>query len=396
MKAPAELWWSDIAGPHSVVEQVIAGLQDQRHVVLDVPADLPWRHQLRSEVDQCLRERTGVSVQEVDWADQGRDARDIGTWLLHSYAAGPVADGYRKNSGRTIQQYIWQEGVLRERVLWIKGLDETTARRWQEFSRSYPGDLVTGGLFVLECHCPASLMLTRTQTMVRYEERVSRYDLQLFNSILLEQSERGCALNEPWRRYAAAVCAELCREDAELSHRLLEDTDFPRESPLDRLRALAQDEDFARRGRQAGSGHVLRLVRDEKTDALEQRVWTAQLQVAFPLIEMERVRYIQLLENQIADLLTKEAVEQYGQRITNPLDIELGTLCYYINQWRPEKKSYAICVPCAEIRHRLYSLRQRRNELAHVICCDPQQLGEIFDGMTMVNADFSTIVNADI
>lgn len=382
MKSAAEIWWSDIAGPHSIVEQVVADLQEQHHVMLDVPSDLPWRHQLRSEVDLCLQERTGVPVQEVDWADQGGDAQEIGAWILRSYASGPVADGYRKNSGRTIQQYILQEKVLRERVLWIKGLDESSLRGWLEFSRTYPGDLTGGGLFVLECRCPAGFTPARTQMTVRYEDQVSQYDLHLFNNILLEQGGRSQPLNEHWRRYAAAVCAELCRTDAELSCRLLEDTDFIRESPLDRLRALAQNEDFARRGRQADSSHVLWLVREGKNDILEQRVWTAQLQVAFPLIELERVRYIRLLESQIAALLAEMPVIQYNHQIANPLDMELGTLHHYMARWQFKEDGGTKSPFLASDRRKLTSLRQQRNNLAHVTCCSPQELGELFGDCT--------------
>lgn len=381
MKSPAELWWSDIAGPHSVVEQTVAALQEKCHVILDVPADLPWRHQLRSEVDLCLQERNNISVQEIDWADQYGDKSDIGAWILYQYAVGPVSDGYRRNSGRTIQQYIRQEGVLRGRVLWIKGLNETATRDWLEFTRSYHGSLVDGGLFVLECHSN-DIIPSRTQRQVYYTARVCQYDLQLFNSILLEQSNRVNTLNEQWRRYAAAVCAELCQDDAELSCRLLAETDFLQESPLERLRALAHDGDFARRGRQANGEHVLWLVREEKNDELYKRIWTAQLQVAFPRIELERVRYIQTLNAQIATLLASEPVVQYDQLITEPLDMELGTLCHYMNQRRGEEGYYAIYVQREEDRRRLRLLHQLRNALAHVTCCTPQQLNELFSGAT--------------
>ena len=122
-------WWNSITGPHTVVQQVAMSLMENKMVALKVPSDLPWRHSMRSEIQMTFNERADVHdviIESIDAADDGLDTADPGQFLLQRYASPSVRAGYRAKARKTIQSYLSDWKVLRNRIIWIKGLDGET------------------------------------------------------------------------------------------------------------------------------------------------------------------------------------------------------------------------------------------------------------------------------
>ena len=83
------------------------------------------------------------------------------------------------------------------------------------------------------------------------------------------------------------MAAELCDTDAEISAELLDCIDLRNHEPAEGISIIDSAGDFLRRGAGNQSKHILAYYRKENTSEIQKRIWSAQLQVLFPIIEME-------------------------------------------------------------------------------------------------------------
>lgn len=376
-----EFWWERITGAHVVVSRVADALMENKMVILKVPSDLPWRYSMRSSIQDAFRSMTtytDVVVDTLDAVDENPDGLEPGRLLLQKYALPSVAKGYREKSGTSLQQYIIQKEVLRNRILWIKGLDAISAGKWIKFCKGYSSKDTSEGLFLLEVHGDIQLTENKSFECIDFSECVSSYDVQLLNSFILDDMECSVCNSDLWKKYIATTAATVCNVDAEVSEQLLREVDFRKESVIDGIARIADMPEFARRGAENGSDHVLWYFRNGDTSKLEHRVWASQVQVLFPVIEMERVELVLKYQSKIAKSLTENHFEQYGEHITEPMDLELGSMCYLMSH-RGEDNMYKLYIPDENDRERIKFLHECRNLLAHVNVCSPEQVRKLLD-----------------
>lgn len=359
------IWWERITGPSSMVNKVIRTVMTQNLLLL-VPSDIPYRHEMRdivnSGIDNCL-------VEIIDSKDECPDIKDVGRYLLeNSTSDDRVKAGYRENSKESIQEYMIRNRVLEKKILWVKGLDQNQARLWIDFCRNYPVSGLSSGCFIIE-YCENLLSYHElNMTMVSYDSYIIKADVRLFISIMVNLNRK--SLGDHWKRYIAAIISEMCETDAEIAFEMLERTDFLKEQPQDSLKSIADSKEFELRGKETGSSHILAYAR--KSDSiLEKRIWTAQLEVAFPLVEQERLKFIKKWWQKIHDSLEKHYTEQFFERITEPEELEIGTIAYMINNNK-------IMLKNDTDREKINFLREIRNRIAHGKCCLPEELRDLF------------------
>jgi hypothetical protein len=244
-----------------------------------------------------------------------------------------------------------------------------------DFCKQYTPADGTSGLFVLEIHGTNSCQESKRISVVDFNTGISSYDVQLFNSFILGESRK---YTNPWRQYISTVAASLCKADGEVSAQLLTEVDFRTEEPLEGIRRLAEHPNFEQRGTEEPD-HVLYLCRQGREDALTQRIWSAQVQVLFPVIELERIRIIRQIQTELEKTLENYTITQYGKAITAPMDVELGTLDYLLHS-RGEDDRYKLYIAQENLRERIGFLHQCRNLLAHADICTPEQVAQIIEG----------------
>ena len=166
--------------------------------------------------------------------------------------------------------------------------------------------------------------------------------------------------------------------DAEVSELLLREVDFRKESVSDGIARIAEMPDFFMRGAEDGSEHVLWLYRNNKIAELNHRIWASQVQVLFPVIEMERIEIIEKYRDAISQALTDNYIAQYGEQITDPMEVELGSLCFMMSH-RQDVYMYMLYIPDETDRERIRFLHECRNLLAHVSICNPEQVRKLLD-----------------
>ena len=366
----AEFWWNNVTGASMVVSNVINALRERNIAVLSVPDDLPWRYQMRSAIEYNFRKSSSsenVFVQTIDAADECGN-QEPGKFLLERYCKSrDIRMGYRESSSKTIQQYLISNAVLHDTIIWVKGFLPDQIDTWIKFCKNYKSAGIADGMFLLEIRdCPQTND-TKSLTVVEFADWVSDYDVQLLNSFILD---RGQTYSAYWKRYISTLAACLCKSDAEISAELLDTTDFANEDPLLGLQRISDSDSYSSRGRDKKSGHVLALLRQQRFEELRKRIWNAQVQVLFPLIELERVEFISRYSEEIQAALDQEEIRQYGEVLRKPEEVEIGTLQFLVKSWR-------ISMPNADDRQRVDSLRQYRNTIAHMGCLTPAEIGNL-------------------
>lgn len=366
----SEFWWTNITGAHLVVSRVVNALTEQGTVMLEIPADLPWRHEMRSAAEDEFRKTTGNSdmiIEVVDATDDVPEGTAPGSFLLERFAPNKeVRNGYRARSQRSLQTYLTENDVLKNRVIWVKGLSEGQSAEWIAFCREFRRSSVENGSFVLEVQGGAPKQSDSRLCAVRTLDCISGYDVQLLGSFIAEEKK---ALSAEWKRYLSTAAAMICDTDAEIAAQLLERIDVRSQSPLDVIAELEAEGQYDMRG--ADAEHVFALLRNQNQKELRQRLWKAQVKTLFPLIEIERIRIIENNRDSIQYTLDNKHVEQYHEKLTEPIQVELGTLCYMIDKYSTIRDK--------ETTDRVRFLHICRNHLAHAHPCSTDEVCGLLD-----------------
>lgn len=367
----SEFWWANITGAHLVISKIVEALTENCTVIIDIPVDLPWRHQMRSSAEDEFRKLSGISDTIIEVVDATDDVPvDVapGRFLLDRFAQNKeVRNGYRERSQRSIQEYIIENTVLKNRIIWVKGMLNSQVSDWLSFCRDYNSNNEENGLFVLEIQGGVHKQDNNMRS-IRLLECISNYDVQLFSSFIVEEKS---ALSNVWRRYLSTATAIICDIDAEIASHLLEIIDPKKQSPLDIIMEMASWQEYSVRGADDESNHIFMHCRNNNKKELEQRLWKAQVQVLFPLIEMERIKIIESYYRELQTTIEQKHIEQYGEKITKPIQLELGTLCFLMNRYS--------CIRDKDARERISFLHKCHNHLAHAHCCSTSEVCELLD-----------------
>jgi hypothetical protein len=326
---------------------------------------------------------------------------------MQRFAYSDVRDGYRASSGVTIQKYMQNSRVLKNLVLWIKGMNAKQTEAWYTFCKKYQSASLYDGLFVIELYDNAPIKGVPSHIeQIEYSEFVSYYDALLFDSMVVSAS----TLSTEWKQYIATLTSLLCERDVELSERFINETDFTSMEPVTSLISISANEYFEKR-RQAeniGASHPFYLIRQNNFDELQHRVWKAQLQIVFALIEIERIAFITKWKQAIEEALNTPYwdyqsgkscyIKQYGERLTNPFDAEIGTLDYMLHLRKNNNTTeYLLYIPYDVDRQRLELLHSIRNSLAHMKACTVQEMNELFSAFPCFSetiCDWLSVYNA--
>lgn len=358
-----KIWWHDITGAHAFISAIISVLEDNKSALLKVPYDLPWRKELRNEFQYIISDKSNhdqIFYYEVDALDQC-SKRDPGEFLLEkSSLSGKIKYTYRSNSKTKIQKVLLDNAVLKNQIYWIKGFDKQISEKWIDFCNGFSPSLETG-LFVLEIpeqYC-SDVLPSETLGIINYRDYVSGYDANLMNNLVLQRRKNTPVELCP---YVAALTYKLCDFDVEVATDFLINFEWKNQEPLSVLQLLCAEPEYVKRGAQANSNHIFSLVRNDETEKIIQKIWEAQIQSFFPIIEIERKQIIELFYNDIFSCIQNEDISQYGDRITNPSEVEIGTLYFLIKS--DETCDYFDDID-EESRKRIRFLRDCRNTLAH-------------------------------
>lgn len=372
--SPAEIWWNSVAGPSEVVNEVNLVLLSTHNVILRVPRDLPWRHEMRDAIRELVQRSSGISdlsVCVIDVKDDLEDRLTPEEVLMKRCGHNDDWKLYRPGAG-SVCNYMLRKQVLLNKIVWIKGIptfDEY--KRWKSFCSKWKSPSIKDGLIVIESSWP-DIHPEGTFRVVDYEAHVNYYSVQLFNGLILDDEyfERSSYLQ---KRYVAAIASHLCGMDVEVAEYLVRNYDLITEDPIKSIQGVSTSDIFIKRGNGDTEDHVLLLCRENKTAELGKRIWEAQLETLFPIIEQERLEIIASLRGELEELIGANAIQQYNADVSNVEDIELGTMVYLMADIH-DRGGSVLEIDSPDIRNRIRNLRILRNNLAHHSVCSTEQV----------------------
>lgn len=337
-------WWTQISGPSRYMQDAIDSLADCRVLLLE---ETPYMDAFLQIMQERLRIYDSSLHIETSFAREW-ECEEIGQTLLRKYA--PAA-GYHPMDGSKMM-FVAKQDLLLHRVLIIRCADR--GNRWLDEVVEYARHATPrNGIVILTYigNCPLE-QKRRGVAIPKFKSFVTPYDMQLFANCCLSKLS-GLSLH--LRQYIAHVAARLSGTNSELCHALAEES-------------LASDphgllEQMVSVYPEAGA-----LVADKKT--VNSVIWEAQIQIAFPIIEKERRRWIEQYYSQLAALLPQK--DEFNKSIDKPEDMELRHLRYYF--FVP----YANTIPLAD-RQNFRLFYDSRNDLAHLEPLESEVLLQILN-----------------
>ncbi len=369
------LWWEEIAGPSALVSDIQGALAEGHSVICNVTTALSYRWVFRDSIGHWLADRD-IMVVHIDCNGE-YNGEDITEFLLRRIQPDMLTE-YRRRSS---PQFMRNKGLLHGKMLWIRGVLPQYLRSWIQYISSYRSHDQEHGLMFMEIQDEPPMRLPQNLRFFDYNQYIRKDDLRLYASVMAENY-----LREPImvKQYAVELAAALCVTDGEAVNDLLLHPDFVSKDPVDVLRMVVNDNyQDSPRGRE--TGHPFALLAAGNEDQLRYRVWSAQIRVGYPRIELERLELIRQWHEEIQEALGKQYLnERYsapeyfrdyeGNRIMDPYDVEIGMLLRMTTLRQYEDNSqYMFYLPDADVRERVRLLRDCRNDLAHLDCCEPEQ-----------------------
>ena len=341
----SELWWREVTGPRSFIEGIAAEILGNKSVALRSGIGLPWRGVLRDMLMEQIRRRGQDDLYLEYLAPEPGD--DPAETLLRNYGPVDVRNGYRVASGQKLNEYMLEKGALSSLIVWVKV--SGNAKPWLDFARNWNAKSLSDGLLILEAGPSLPAVPGKRVTVMEYDKYIDKYDILLFSGIIAAE-RRGYNISE--KLYVSNLAAALCEGDAEAAAARIDGGDLlnadPAESGL------------------AGTAGA----------SAPHRVWEAQIQTIFPLLELSRRAFIEKHRAPLEDALeyfrsAEGALKQFDVEVTSADDLELGTIFWIMRRRKADNPAEYVCyIPAETERERIGLLHRMRNALAHCGPCD--------------------------
>ena len=344
------VWWNHIIKAHSFLEEIVSETVKGGSILLSLPDTIPWRNTLIDIVSERLRvENSKNKLEVIECPDI-----DPGEYLLEQYCKKEIRATYRYGVSYAKFLGLCQETVLNDRYLWVSNISSEKIEKWMDFVSEYQKNVKdkTPGIFILEVHDDNLVKKSKKgiKSLV-FNQSIGAYDKYAFCALAASQT----TCKEYLRPFLAETVSSICGDDVELCAECVSCGKEFLESPIVVINRIIQNN-----YRSSGEKYTF----NKNFDNIEGAIWESQLKYIFPLIEDYRKYFISRYSGAIKNVLP--LTTSYGEKVTSPEDVELGTLIYMVGKGN------------LNISSREYSelerYRKARNKLAHMNLLDIDEL----------------------
>lgn len=337
-----KIWWNHITKAHKFLEDVVWTAFGGSSIILSLPTNVPWRDTL---ID-LIREKLQMENPKNGFEQISCPKEEIGLYLLNKYCKKEKRATYRY--GMTYAAFLGKcdDIVLNDRYIWITDIPETKVNELIEFITEYNQNVKakTPAIFILEVNDNINRYKTKKGIKkLSFDQNISAYDKFAFCALVA--TENNC--KDYMRPYLAELVSNICKEDIELCAECVSAGMRFLYNPVQCITSIIKS-----KTKSDGSIYTF----SKKEEEIEKAIWETQVKYVFPLIEKYRsyfvVRHKKIIE------IALPIHNSYGELITNPEDVEVGTLLYMIGR-------EVISVSNKEYEE-LKKYREARNKLAHL------------------------------
>lgn len=334
---PGSIWWGQIGNSLRLLAKVTNNLRDCQSAVLQVPQDLPWRQDFYDAIDIRRSAFSGERrLVRLTW----EAGMDPGEFVLDELCSNRVRADYWP--GQTYAEYLGSKSelLMNDYYVWVTGIhSKADVSKWGEFVSQYhhiAKQLDSSAVFILE-YDGANTDVPDVEKIVY---TVENYDCRVFSL------EAAVALgNTDLRNYQAELALSICSNNPELCYALLMAGTKLLHNPVQTTVEVTSC--------MYSSEGLPFVTLDEQQ--IQSSAWEAAIVLLFPVLERYRISFIDKNESEIARYLPIS--NSNGDRITDPCDLEIGSLYYIVSS---ASKSFEP----AEIEL-IRMCRKARNLLAH-------------------------------
>jgi hypothetical protein len=354
---PDTLWWGMITGPTRYVRAIVESILSNSSALLQDCDAVPWPSELFHKVENCVKEDDGFLLfYRKDCSDSELAQINPAKYLLNEFASRDIAEGYSSATGTSTQEYLIKNQVLRGKVVWLSSLSRDAIVKWSDFIKGYRSKSCHDGVLVIEGSGHSSAV-TKPKRIL-YKDFVSEYDALVFANVFASS----LGYSEEWKGYIAHLAVHLLASDIENYESFITSSDFLTGEPDELVNCTHSVEDA------------------------EKRVWEAQIEKLFSLVERERIVFIEKYSGAIREALGTEYWDDKAG-CCRKLDYELGDDIFSLELGPVYRMTYLRCgndrtrhllnLQSESALRRLKLLRDMRNNLAHVSKCSLDQVKEL-------------------
>lgn len=344
-------WWCQVTNAVNFVNHAIKLVLEEKHLVLELPANLPWYSMMKQLIEEGLRKSSDRITERI--ADSPQKP---GEYILEHFCKKEIRDEYRPSIGYATFLANCDNILLNERFVWITDIVEEHCSEWAEFISDYAkksGGQNKRGVFILEARNGSKFKNKKGIEVLSFQEEVDTCDSLVFNMLATSQLKE----SDQIKKYLAELVSSIAGGDIELCAQCVCKYKYKKflSAPYETIKEIEQKE-YRSNGE--------RFLIDKNRDEIEKLVWKAQIKVLFPVIEEYRERFVSKYYDEIDRHLPIS--NTFGQEYTEPMEVELGTLYYMavngkIDVTEEEKKEV-----------NLY--KNARNNLAHLMNLDIREI----------------------
>lgn len=348
-----QIWWNHIIKVHSFLESIVTETVKGSSMLLSLPNSIPWRNTLIDIVSDRLRiENSKNKFEEIKCPEE-----EPGAYLLERFCKKEIRATYRY--GMSYAQFLGkcQETVLNDRYIWVSDIPADKINKWLDFVAEYNVNVKdkTPGIFIMEVHDDSIARKSKKGIKnLIFNQKIGDYDKYAFCA--LASSETRC--KEYLRPYLAEVVSSVCGDDVELCAacvlRGMEFLSLPDQTINDIIESCHRSD---------GECYFFNKSKEEITVS----IWESQLKYIFPLIESYRKYFVKRYIRAIKNILPIS--NSYGEKVTIPEDVEIGTLFYLVGRGD-------IVISSTEYDE-LERYRNARNRLAHMNVLENEEVEAI-------------------
>lgn len=333
------IWWNQIGSSMRLLDAISGAMEARCPVLLKVPQSFPWRSTFYDAVDYRRADFCAERLlKRIRW--DGREEPGALLMGLDDLCPDQVRRDYWPGRNRAEYLGAQSEIFLNEHYVWITGIrDAEGLNRWVEFVELYEqaaADRSRRAVFILESTADPG----RSTGLQQIVYRTEAYDCRVF------ALEAAAALNNTdMKAYQAELANSLSNGTPELCWAFLNQGERLLLHPVETAVKISSS------GR-ASDGTDFEPLNAQQAHSA---AWEAAAVLLFPRLERWRMNFIE----SHAEILRYSLPirNSNGQKVTDPRDLEIGSLWYVVNNSGPRFS------PEEAQQNRL--CRDVRNQIAH-------------------------------